>query len=57
MTNVMPHFEKVVDEVCFIRSMHSNQFNHAPAQLLLHTGNANLGNPSLTSPTSVVVRT
>ena len=49
MTNVMPHFEKVVDEVCFIRSMHSNQFNHAPAQLLLHTGNANLGNPSIGS--------
>ena len=31
---------KHVDEVCFIRSMHTDQFNHAPAQLLLHTGNA-----------------
>jgi len=45
----MPHFEKVIDEVCFIKSMHTDQFNHAPAQLLLHTGNALLGNPSIGS--------
>lgn len=45
----LPHFEKVIDEVCFIRSMHSDQFNHAPAQLLLHTGNSILGNPSIGS--------
>lgn len=49
ITDRMPHFEKVIDEVCFIKSMHTNQFNHAPAQLLLHTGNANLGNPSIGS--------
>lgn len=45
----LPMFEKVIDDVCFIKSMHTNQFNHAPAQLLLHTGNANLGNPSIGS--------
>jgi hypothetical protein len=45
----LPHFEKVIDDVCFIKSMHTNPFNHAPAQLLLHTGNANLGNPSIGS--------
>ena len=45
----LPWFEKMIDEVCFIKSMHTNQFNHAPAQLLLHTGNANLGNPSIGS--------
>ncbi|MFT5883261.1 MAG: hypothetical protein ACI9FG_001774 [Crocinitomicaceae bacterium] len=45
----LPWFEKVIDEVCFIKSMHTNQFNHAPAQLLLHTGNAILGNPSIGS--------
>lgn len=49
ITDRMPHFEKVIDEVCFIKSMHTTQFNHAPAQLLLHTGNANLGNPSIGS--------
>ncbi len=45
----LPHFQKVIDEVCVIRSMHTDQFNHAPAQLLLHTGNPNLGNPSMGS--------
>ncbi len=42
----LPHFEKVIDEVCFIKSMWSDQFNHGPAQLLLHTGNQNPGSPS-----------
>ena len=39
----LPHFEKVIDKCCFIRTMQSDQFNHAPAQLLVHTGNQNLG--------------
>lgn len=42
----LPHFAKVADETCMIRSMKSDQFNHAPAQLLLHTGSQNLGFPS-----------
>ncbi len=45
----LPHTEKVIDEMCIIKSMHTDQFNHAPAQLLMHTGNANLGNPSIGS--------
>ncbi len=39
----LPHFEKVIDKCCFIRTMQSDQFNHAPAQLLVHSGNQNLG--------------
>lgn len=42
----LPHFQSVVDKVCFIKSMRTSQFNHAPAQLLLHTGNQNLGHAS-----------
>jgi len=42
----LPHFQSMVDEVCFIKSMHTTQFNHGPAQLLLHTGNQNLGSAS-----------
>lgn len=45
----LPHFEEVIDEVCFIKSMWTDQFNHAPAQLLLHTGSQNLGAPSIGS--------
>ncbi|QDT02918.1 hypothetical protein K227x_12970 [Rubripirellula lacrimiformis] len=42
----LPQFQSVVDKVCFIKSMQTTQFNHAPAQLLLHTGNQNLGSAS-----------
>ena len=42
----LPHFEEVIDDVCFIKSMWSDQFNHGPAQLLLHTGSALPGSPS-----------
>ena len=45
----LPHFEKLIDKVCFIRTMQTDQFNHAPAQLLLHTGNARLGYASIGS--------
>ena len=39
----MPHFATVADDVCFIKSMYTDQFNHGPAQLLLHTGTQNPG--------------
>ena len=42
----LPNLSKVADEMCMIRSMHTDQFNHAPAQLVLHTGSQNLGFPS-----------
>lgn len=45
----LPNFERVIDKVTFIRSMTSDQFNHAPAQLLMHTGNQNLGYASMGS--------
>ncbi|MBK1877616.1 DUF1501 domain-containing protein [Pelagicoccus mobilis] len=49
ISEILPHFREIIDEVCFIKSMQTDQFNHAPAQLLLHTGNANLGNASMGS--------
>lgn len=42
----LPEFAKVADEICFVKSMVTDQFNHGPAQLLLHTGNQNPGFPS-----------
>lgn len=45
----LPHIEKQIDDICFIRSMRTDQFNHAPAQLLVHTGNPRLGYPSFGS--------
>lgn len=45
----MPHLAKHVDDICFIHSMQTDQFNHGPAQLMIQTGNQNLGSPSLGS--------
>jgi hypothetical protein len=45
----LPHLEKHIDDLCLIKSMRTDQFNHAPAQLLLQTGNPRLGYPSLGS--------
>lgn len=45
----LPYLEKRVDDICFIRSMRTDQFNHAPAQLLVQTGNPRLGYPSFGS--------
>lgn len=45
----LPHFSRVVDDVCFIRTLKTDQFNHGPAQLMVHCGNARIGYPSLGS--------
>jgi hypothetical protein len=45
----MPRFAEVVDEVCFIRTMQTDQFNHGPAQLMIHTGQPRIGYPSMGS--------
>lgn len=47
VSELLPHFSSVVDDVCFIKSMYTDQFNHGPAQLLVHTGSQNLGSPSI----------
>ena len=45
----LPHFSTVVDEVSFLKAVTTDQFNHAPAQLLMHTGSPRLGRPSMGS--------
>ena len=45
----LPHFSRVVDRVAFIHTMQTDQFNHGPAQLLVHTGNQNVGHAAMGS--------
>lgn len=45
----LPHFCTIADEVSFLKGMTTDQFNHAPAQLLVHTGSPRLGRPSIGS--------
>ena len=49
LAEVLPQLGEVVDDVCFIRSMHTDQFNHAPAQIFLNTGFSQPGRPSMGS--------
>ena len=45
----LPNLSKLADDLCVIRSVNTDQFNHSPAQLLMHTGNPLLGYPSMGS--------
>lgn len=47
ISEVLPHFSKVVDHVALVRSVHTDKFNHAPAQLFLNTGSGIPGRPSM----------
>ena len=47
VSNHLPHLGQVVDEVAFLKAMHTDEFNHAPAQLLVHSGSPRLGRPSM----------
>ena len=49
MSDAIPHLHTVADEMCVIKSMHTDQFNHAPAELLVYTGSARSGRPSIGS--------
>lgn len=49
LSELLPGLASISDDVCVIRSMHTEQFNHSPAQLLLQTGNPRLGSPSIGS--------
>ncbi len=49
LSDAVPNFHAtdVVDEMCFIHSMNTDQFNHAPAELMLYTGSPRSGRPAL----------
>lgn len=45
----LPHLQRVADDLCFIKSMHTDQINHAPAMTQFLTGNQIPGRPSIGS--------
>ncbi len=47
MSDAIPHLHGVADDLCVIRSMNTDQFNHAPAELFVYTGSPRSGRPSL----------
>lgn len=49
LSSMLPHLSEIVDEISFLKGVHTDQFNHAPAQIFLNTGSAQLGRPSMGS--------
>jgi hypothetical protein len=49
LSDYLPHLATCVDDICLVRSMHTEAFNHHPGQLLLNTGSQMFGRPSIGS--------
>jgi len=49
ISSLLPNLTEVVDEITIIKSMYTEQFNHAPAQIFMNTGHQLIGRPSMGS--------
>ncbi|HUY92261.1 MAG TPA: DUF1501 domain-containing protein [Pirellulales bacterium] len=49
MSELLPYLAGVADEIAVVRSLHTEEINHAPAQMFLHTGFGRGGRPSFGS--------
>jgi hypothetical protein len=47
VSEIWPHLGECVDDMCFIRSMHTDIPNHEPSLLMMNTGHIQVGRPSL----------
>jgi hypothetical protein len=47
LSELIPHTAAMADDICLIRSMYSEAFNHHPGQLLLFSGHMTGGRPSM----------
>ncbi len=49
LSEALPYLSQIVDDICLVRSIKTDQFNHAPAQIFFNTGFGQPGRPSLGS--------
>ncbi len=49
VSDLLPHFAKVVDHTALLKAVHTEEFNHAPAQMLMQTGSPRAGRPAFGS--------
>ncbi len=49
LSSALPHLRSVADRICLIKTMHTDQFNHAPAQIFFNSGFSQPGRPCLGS--------
>jgi hypothetical protein len=45
----LPHLASMADDIAVVRTLHTEQINHGPAQLMFHTGFGRFGRPSMGS--------
>jgi len=46
LSELLPYTSQHVDDICFVKSMHTEAVNHAPGQIMLSTGHSQFGRPS-----------
>ena len=46
LSELLPHTAKIADDICLVRSMHTEAVNHAPGQIMMNTGAQQFGRPS-----------
>jgi hypothetical protein len=49
LSELLPHTAKIADDICIVKSMMTDAFNHAPAQIFMNTGSQQFGRPSFGS--------
>jgi hypothetical protein len=49
LSEMVPQLATVVDDLCILKAVHTDQFNHAPAQIFFNTGFGQPGRPSMGS--------
>ena len=49
LSEIIPYLREVVDDIVIIKSMTTDVFNHAPAQIFMNSGSPRLGHPSMGS--------
>ena len=47
LSELLPHLATAVDDVCIVRGMKTDVFNHGPAKLFVNTGSPQFGRPSM----------
>jgi hypothetical protein len=49
ISELLPHLSRIADDICVVKSVHTEEINHAPAQMFLHTGFGRGGRPGIGS--------
>jgi len=52
ISELLPNLQRVADELCIVKTLHTEEFNHGPAQLFMQTGSGRFGRPSFGSWTT-----